>query len=126
MKLKLVNLISIIIVFFLCACSSNDHEEYWEQGKEDQEQNEGDPDQDEDNQDQDKENKFPEYTREDYSEISEGFNSSTSQYFRHSSGGKGAEFTWKMGVDSPSEPGTSILLFKIDPEEEAGAGMGPE
>ncbi len=126
MKFKSTNLIFIIIIFLLSDCSSNDHEEYWEQGKKDQEQNEGDPDQDEDNQDQDKENEFPEYTREDYSEISEGFNSSTSDFFRHSSGGKGAAFTWRMGVESPSEPGTTILSFKIDPEEEAGAGMGPE
>lgn len=121
MKLKLVNLLFAIIISFLCGCSSKAHEEYWEQDEKEQEKEEKEKEQE-----QDEKDKFPEYIRENYSEIIEGFNSSTSNFFRHSSGGKGAEFTWKMGMDSPSEPGTSILLFKIDPEEEAGAGMGPE
>ena len=56
----------------------------------------------------------------------EEFNSSTSEYFRHSTGGNGADFTWKFGADSPSEPGNKVLLLKIDPEDVAGAGRGPD
>jgi beta-glucanase (GH16 family) len=56
----------------------------------------------------------------------EEFNDSVSSYFSHGTGGKGADFTWKMGVDSPTESGTKILSFKIDPDDVAGAGRGPE
>ncbi|MCK5278427.1 MAG: glycoside hydrolase family 16 protein [Cyclobacteriaceae bacterium] len=56
----------------------------------------------------------------------EDFSSSTPEYFQHRTGGKGADFSWTFGVDSPTEPGTKILSFKIDPEDVAGAGRGPE
>ena len=56
----------------------------------------------------------------------EEFNKSKSEYFEFHSTGKGAEFTRTFGISSPSEPGTSILSFKIDPEDVAGAGRGPE
>jgi len=56
----------------------------------------------------------------------EDFNTSASGYFEHHSGGNSADFTWAFGVPSPSEPGTNILSFKIDPEDPAGAGRGPE
>ncbi|WP_319501022.1 glycoside hydrolase family 16 protein [uncultured Draconibacterium sp.] len=56
----------------------------------------------------------------------EDFDSSTSQLFKYGSAGKNADFTWKIGIESPTEPGTNILLFKINPDEEAGAGKGPE
>lgn len=56
----------------------------------------------------------------------EDFNKSDSKYFQHHSGGIGADFTWALGVDSPTDPGTGILSFKIDPEDSAGAGRGPE
>lgn len=56
----------------------------------------------------------------------EDFNSSSPEYFQHHSGGKGAEFTYTYGVTSPTEPDTKILSFKIDPEDPAGAGRGPE
>jgi hypothetical protein len=56
----------------------------------------------------------------------EDFNEFQSEYFQHHSGGMGADFTWDFGVDSPSDPGTTILSFKIDPEDSAGAGRGPE
>src|SRR5690606_6653375 len=36
------------------------------------------------------------------------------------------EFTRAFGVDSPSEPGTKIMSFKIDPDGPVGAGRGPE
>lgn len=56
----------------------------------------------------------------------EDFNSPSSKNFKYGSAGKGADFTYKYGADSPTEPGTKILSFKIDPEEVAGAGKGPE
>ncbi len=56
----------------------------------------------------------------------EDFNGTKSEYFQHHSSGRGADFTWAFGVDSPTYPGTSILSFKIDPEDSAGAGRGPE
>jgi len=56
----------------------------------------------------------------------EEFNSSTSEYFQHHSSGNGADFTRAFGVDSPTEPETKVLSFKIDPEDSAGAGRGPE
>jgi hypothetical protein len=61
-----------------------------------------------------------------HSSFLEEFNNSTSEYFRHGTGGKGADFTWRFGADSPTEPGTKILLLKIDPEDVAGAGRGPD
>lgn len=56
----------------------------------------------------------------------EDFNSSSSDYFQHHSGGNGADFTWKFGVSSPTETDTKILSLKIDPEDPPGAGRGPE
>ena len=56
----------------------------------------------------------------------EDFSGTKSEYFQHHSSGRGADFTWAFGVDSPTDPGTSILSFKIDPEDSAGAGRGPE
>jgi len=56
----------------------------------------------------------------------EDFSSSASRFFQSGSTGKGADFTCKFGIDSPTEPKTKILSFKIDPCEEAGAGKGPE
>ena len=58
--------------------------------------------------------------------FSEDFNNSTSEYFRYGSRGTKADFKWKLGVDSPTESGSKILSFKIDPEDVAGAGKGPE
>ena len=56
----------------------------------------------------------------------EDFTDSTSHYFRYGSTGTKADFKWKMGVNSSSEPGTKILSFKIDSADSAGAGRGPE
>ncbi|AGA80701.1 glycoside hydrolase family 16 protein [Echinicola vietnamensis] len=47
-------------------------------------------------------------------------------HFRYGSTGTEAGFKYAVGVNSPSEPGTKILSFKIDPEDVAGAGHGPE
>ena len=56
----------------------------------------------------------------------EDFNSSTPKYFQHHTGGNGADFTYAFGVTSLTKPQTKILSFKIDPEDLAGAGRGPE
>ncbi len=56
----------------------------------------------------------------------EDFNTPAFKYFTYGSTGNRAEFKWKAGVNSPTEPGTKILSFKIDPEDSAGAGRGPE
>ena len=56
----------------------------------------------------------------------ENFNESSSENFSHHTGGNGADFTYSFGVNSPTEPQTNILSFKIDPEDPAGAGRGPE
>jgi beta-glucanase (GH16 family) len=61
-----------------------------------------------------------------HGEFIENFSDTVSNFFRHGTGGKGADFTWKMGVSSSSETDTKVLSFKIDPEDAAGAGKGPE
>lgn len=65
-------------------------------------------------------------TDRDHSSFVEDFNDSISKYFRYGSTGNKATFKWKMGVNSQAEPGTKILSFKIDPNDSAGAGRGPE
>jgi hypothetical protein len=61
-----------------------------------------------------------------HSSFKEDFSDSTLIHFRYGSTGTKSEFKYKLGVNSPSEPGTKILSFKLDPEENAGAGRGPE
>ena len=56
----------------------------------------------------------------------ENFSRSSSRNFQPHTGGKGADFIWRFGVRSPTERKTRILSFKIDPEDAAGAGRGPE
>jgi len=56
----------------------------------------------------------------------ENFEDADLNYFRYGSTGTKASFKYEVGVNSPSEPGTKILSFKIDPEDMAGAGRGPE
>lgn len=56
----------------------------------------------------------------------EDFDNSASEYFQFHSAGNSADFTNEFGVESPAEPGIKILSFKIDPEDSAGAGRGPE
>ncbi len=58
--------------------------------------------------------------------IFEDFNGPESRFFHYGSTGTPAPFKWAMGLDSPSEPGTRILAFKLDPEDTPGAGRGPE
>jgi beta-glucanase (GH16 family) len=56
----------------------------------------------------------------------EDFNDTASAYFRKGSTGTKADFKVKMGVVSHTEPRVKILSFKIDPQDSAGAGRGPE
>src|SRR5690606_15933335 len=56
----------------------------------------------------------------------ENFADSTSNYFRYGSTGNKSGFKYKFGVNSLTEAGTNILSFKIDPQDSAGAGRGPE
>jgi len=56
----------------------------------------------------------------------EDFQNTSSDHFRYGSTGNKADFSWNLGIDSPSEPGTKILSFKIDPADKPGAGRGPE
>jgi beta-glucanase (GH16 family) len=58
--------------------------------------------------------------------IHEDFNKPDPKHFGFHTGGLGADFTRAFGIESPSEPGTNIMLFRIDPEDRAGAGRGPE
>ena len=62
----------------------------------------------------------------DHGAFFEDFSAPTSKYFRYGSTGNKTDFKWKAGVNSPTEPATKILSFKIDPEDAAGAGRGPE
>ncbi len=56
----------------------------------------------------------------------EDFEDENSTFFKYHTAGNGADFTRSFGKDSPAEPGTSILSFRIDPDDPAGAGKGPE
>jgi hypothetical protein len=61
-----------------------------------------------------------------HSSFVEDFDDSTSTYFRYGSTGNKTEFKYKFGVNSLTEAGTKVLSFKIDPQDSAGAGRGPE
>jgi hypothetical protein len=56
----------------------------------------------------------------------ENFNDSVLQNFRYGSTGVKDAFKWQSGIVSKTEPGSKVLLFKIDPADSAGAGRGPE
>lgn len=56
----------------------------------------------------------------------ENFSDSASCYFQFNTNVNGADSRYRFGIDSPTEPNTKILSFKIDPEGAAGAGRGPE
>ena len=58
--------------------------------------------------------------------FSEHFSDATLRNFRWGSTGTKADFKWRSGVHSLSEPGTKVLSMKIDPDDRAGAGRGPE
>lgn len=56
----------------------------------------------------------------------EDFSGSSSVFFRHNSFGDADTIRYTYGAESPTEPGTKIISFRIDPEGPAGAGRGPE
>jgi len=56
----------------------------------------------------------------------EDFDSDSPKHFTYASEGGRADFTRAFGVHSSTDPGTSVLSFKIDPSDPAGAGRGPE
>ncbi|MBV9962890.1 MAG: glycoside hydrolase family 16 protein [Parafilimonas sp.] len=58
--------------------------------------------------------------------FTENFSDAVLQNFRYGSAGNKAAFKWQSGITSKTEPGSKVLLFKIDPADSAGAGRGPE
>lgn len=58
--------------------------------------------------------------------FTEDFTDSNFKNFRIGSTGTSAAFKCRSGVQSSSEPGTKILLMKMDTADRAGAGRGPE
>jgi hypothetical protein len=61
-----------------------------------------------------------------YKSFREDFDSDSLNHFSYASGGNQAAFTRTFGMNSSTEPGTSVLSFKIDPSDPPGAGRGPE
>lgn len=58
--------------------------------------------------------------------FTEDFDSASPKYFTYASTGNKADFTRTFGVHSSAETGARVLSFKIDPNDPAGAGRGPE
>ncbi len=56
----------------------------------------------------------------------EDFRKHSSRYFQPNIKGAGADLRYDFGKESPAEPGAKIVSLKIDPEDPAGAGKGPE
>jgi len=56
----------------------------------------------------------------------DNFNDSSLMDFRYGSTGSKDVFKYTVGATSSVEPGTKVLLFKIDPADSAGPGRGPE
>ena len=56
----------------------------------------------------------------------ENFTKSTSEFFNYNIRRSGYDFRYYSGIPSLSEKGTDIMMYRIDPEDPAGAGRGPE
>ena len=56
----------------------------------------------------------------------ENFDKPTSEFFNFNIRKTGDDFRYFSGISSLSEKETDIMLYKIDPEDPAGAGRGPE
>ena len=56
----------------------------------------------------------------------EHFNEPESPFFNSNLRKSGVENRYFPGIESPSEKGVKIMMFKIDPDDPAGAGRGPE
>jgi hypothetical protein len=62
----------------------------------------------------------------DYESFHDDFDGRSPKHFTYASTGNNAEFKRAFGVNSATEPGTTVMSFKIDPSDSAGAGRGPE
>jgi len=58
--------------------------------------------------------------------FTEDFNDSSLRNFRYGSTGIKDAYKYRAGAASQAEPGTKVLLFRIDPADSAGPGRGPE
>lgn len=56
----------------------------------------------------------------------ENFSASESEYFDYNYRPSGEDFRYFSGFGSLSEKGTDVMLYRIDPQDPAGAGRGPE
>ena len=56
----------------------------------------------------------------------EDFSKETSEYFDYNYRPSGYDSRYFSGIQSFSEKGTDIMLYRIDPSDPAGAGKGPE
>ena len=56
----------------------------------------------------------------------ENFNKPTLEFFNFNLKRTGYDFRYYPGIPSCSEKGTDIMMFRIDPNDPAGAGRGPE
>ena len=61
-----------------------------------------------------------------HTSFQENFDRDSLEHFSYASGGNRAGFTRTFGARSSAEAGTTVLSFKIDPNDPAGAGRGPE
>lgn len=60
--------------------------------------------------------------------FTENFDKQSSKYFdeNHGRGNVEEDFRYYPGIPSLTENGTDVMMFRIDPEDPAGAGRGPE
>ncbi|MCR4910470.1 MAG: glycoside hydrolase family 16 protein, partial [Bacteroidales bacterium] len=56
----------------------------------------------------------------------EDFSGPSSEYFYYNYRPSGKDFRYCSGFNSLSEEGTKVMLYRIDPNDPAGAGRGPE
>ena len=56
----------------------------------------------------------------------EDFSGKSSEFFNYNYRRNADDFRYFSGHPSLSEPGTSIMMYRIDPADPAGAGKGPE
>lgn len=61
-----------------------------------------------------------------HGKFTEDFKKTLPKYFTVNFRKSGADDRYVFGSESKSEPGTKIALYKIDPDDPAGAGRGPE
>jgi beta-glucanase (GH16 family) len=69
---------------------------------------------------------LPNGTQKKHKSFREDFSKPKLKNFRYGSTVTQADFKYKMGIESLSEKETTILSFKLNPDENAGPGKGPE